>query len=641
MKLLPKRVPGGGRANRYALPIGILCLIAALLSSRGCRPERQGLPPGALPTPVSDRGFTTSDTCRSCHPGPYHTWHASFHRTMTQPAGPHAVLADFDDVTLENRGRVVHLSRRGDSFWAEIPDPLWFQDTRPDKPAVAPMIEVQIVMTTGSHHLQNYWFRRPSQGDVYRDSYDNGALVQLPWGWLIGDRVWVPTDDSFLQPPLETPEAPMLWNTACHLCHAVAAEPGFEEGAFATRAVELGIACEACHGPGEAHVRLNQSPLRRYARYLFGNDQSDPSIVNPARLDPQRSTEVCGRCHSFGRVVDMEKMKKSGVRFRPGDKLSASIAVLRYSEQPSDPHLLAQLDDEPRALVGRFWGDGTIRVAGREFNGLIESACYQDGAMTCLSCHSMHDYAERADQLKTDMQVDESCLGCHQRFRADPGRHTRHASGSEGSRCINCHMPHTTYGLLVAMRSHRIDSPDASISAQTGRPNACNLCHLDRTLAWTDRHLQQWYAQPAANLSDRQQEVAASVLWTLGGDAAQRAVVAWHMGWEPARRASGENWLGGHLAQLLCDPYAAVRHVAKSSLQTLPGFGEFEYNYVASMPELKSKRQQALALWQQALAGRPDRSGPHLLIDASGRIDVERASAIYHDRDDTALKIVE
>ena len=46
-------------------------------------------------------------------------------------------------------------------------------------------------------------------------------------------------------------------------------------------------------------------------------------------------------------------------------------------------------------------------------------------------------------------------------------------------------MTATTYGLVKAIRSHLIDSPTVESSLTTGRPNACNLCHLDRTLDWT------------------------------------------------------------------------------------------------------------------------------------------------------------
>ena len=37
-----------------------------------------------------------------------------------------------------------------------------------------------------------------------------------------------------------------------------------------------------------------------------------------------------------------------------------------------------------------------------------------------------------------------------------------------------------------SIRSHQVSSPSVAESLPpVGRPNACNLCHLDRTLAWT------------------------------------------------------------------------------------------------------------------------------------------------------------
>ncbi|GIT38390.1 MAG: hypothetical protein Ct9H300mP7_3110 [Verrucomicrobiota bacterium] len=35
----------------------------------------------------------------------------------------------------------------------------------------------------------------------------------------------------------------------------------------------------------------------------------------------------------------------------------------------------------------------------------------------------------------------------------------------------------------------------------------------------------------------------------LKGDAGQRAIAAWHMGWEPARKVSGGNWQGPWLSE--------------------------------------------------------------------------------------------
>ena len=59
--------------------------------------------------------------------------------------------------------------------------------------------------------------------------------------------------------------------------------------------------------------------------------------------------------------------------------------------------------------------------------------------------------------------------------------------------------------------------------------------------------------------SQRERDVAAGVLWAVRGDAGQRALVAWHMGWGPAQEASGTDWLPLYLALLLDDPYPAVR----------------------------------------------------------------------------------
>src|SRR5205807_4011056 len=66
--------------------------------------------------------------------------------------------------------------------------------------------------------------------------------------------------------------------------------------AYRSRVNELGIACEACHGPAADHVRLNQNPARRYAvRYA---EQGDDTIVNPAHLSVERVDAICAHCHA-------------------------------------------------------------------------------------------------------------------------------------------------------------------------------------------------------------------------------------------------------------------------------------------------------------------------------------------------------
>ena len=159
---------------------------------------------------------------------------------------------------------------------------------------------------------------------------------------------------------------------------------------------------------------------------------------------------------------------------------------------------------------------------------------------------------------------------------------------------MNCHMPHTAWGLLKASRTHRVTSPDVSTALGVGRPEACTLCHLDRTSDWSAAHLEDWYGTPRPRIEDPDHlALAAGAVWALRGDAAQRALAAWHMGWAPAREASGSDWMLPILGQLLLDPYSAVRYVAHRSIQSIPGYADFEFDYLASEED---RRRQVLLL---------------------------------------------
>lgn len=604
---------------------------------------------GALPGQTMGQGFTTSATCQSCHPDQYDSWHRSYHRTMTQVATPSSVLGRFDDVVLEDRGYIWRLERRGDEFWIEMPDPLWFNEPaevmlrlREDWPESPPRFQARVVMTTGSHHFQNYWIRRPDtmEGALAPDS---GALVQVPWVWLIQEGKWIPNQDSFLRPPSSDVQGVTPWNATCSQCHSVGTEPQLIEhlGRYETQTVELGIACEACHGPGAEHVRFYQSPAQRYLGYfsaLRNPNARDPTIVNPKKLNARRSVEVCAQCHSFGEWTDQREYGSTGIPFRPGDELGEHRSVFRYTQYLTASQGI--LSSDLSALEGNFWADGTIRVAGREYNGLLEDAHFESSELTCLTCHSMHDYQDPDAQLDPEVIGSRACLGCHTEFSDRSSEHTRHLPESSGSECMNCHMPHTTYGLFSAMRSHRIDSPSVRVSVESGRPNACNLCHLDKTLDWSNQYLNEWYGQPLEELGEDERSIAASVMWVLAGDAVQRTILAWHLGWEVAQDASGGVWMAAYLAQLLTDPYSATRQVAYRSIIQMTGFNGFRYNYLAPRLELEERATRATEIWLR-LGGGLNQAVPHLLIGDNQQINVDDWLRLLAGRDQRPLVIVE
>jgi predicted CXXCH cytochrome family protein len=626
-----------GRPDRRTLSLWSVLALVALGGFVGQRrrlaaaTERTAVLTSAAPQRGRDGGYVSSDACRACHPEQHATWHRSYHRTMTQLATPEAVVAPFDGVTLEAHGRTYHLSSEGGAYFVEMVDPWWerAQARRGVDPLAVehpPRLRARVVMTTGSHAMQTYWVA----GGWGREAHN------VPFVWNIATREWLPREDVFLRDPDSGPLR-QTWNDNCSQCHSTGPQPRLSREGVDTRVGELGIACEACHGPGAEHIEANRNLVRRYRLHLTG--EADPTIVNPARLPAPRAGEVCGQCHSKSLINDAKAWYTGeGLAFRPGDDLSVTRTPVLPRSAPDHPFVKQAAAADPEFFDLFFWKDGMIRVSGREWTGMVESACNSGGQLSCLSCHELHG-RDPDMQLKPDMRSAAACVGCHPSYvdEATATRHARHAAGSPGSNCLDCHMPYTSYGLLRGLRSHLIDAPTVQASLTTGRPNACNLCHLDRTLAWTAAELERgWGVAPPAELPESARNLAAGVLWLVAGDAGQRALAADAFGRSAARAAAGTAWMAPFLGVALDDPYSAVRYIAARSLRSLPGWENLVYDYVAPAPELARAARDALARFTGA-PGAPR----EVLIDATGALDHSRLRALQQTRDDRKVDLRE
>jgi hypothetical protein len=160
-------------------------------------------------------------------------------------------------------------------------------------------------------------------------------------------------------------------------------------------------------------------------------------------------------------------------------------------------------------------------------------------------------------------------------------------------------MPFTTYGVLKAIRSHQVSSPRIADELATGRPNACNLCHLDKPIRWAADRLAEWYRQPIPNLPENSTDIAHALRLALSGDAGQRVLIAWHLSWPSALQISGTNWIAPVLGQLLDDPYAAVRCVAARSLQAISGPAPPGYDFVEDPRSRPPVREAVWRSWQR------------------------------------------
>ena len=583
----------------------------------------------SLPQVGGPADYVGSKTCRSCHEDQFASWHRSYHRTMTQIASADVVQADFHNVVLTNEGVRFILSQKTNELWVrmERAAPVAPGESSPER------VDVRAGLVTGSHHMHVFWV----------PSGEGNTQIGFPFTWLIPERRWVPRNSTFVRPP-EVAHRAEVWNIICSRCHATAVEPRVDRATHTvdTRVGELGIACEACHGPGQRHVNARlaerDTSLRPDARSLRNE------IVHPKKIDPVRASQICGFCHSMKWWDRSEEWRVRGFRYRPGDDLEATTPIIRPSRAREIPGLAAYLDSNPDLLRDFFWPDGMVRVSGRDYNGLLESPCYRGGQFSCLSCHSLHE-SDPDGQLARNRTDHRACTQCHDRFGEESAvtAHTHHTANSSGSQCYNCHMPHTTYGVLKAIRSHQVSSPKVADELATGRPNACNLCHLDKPLAWTANQLALWYRQPLPDLSKDQTEVADAVRLALAGDAGQRVLIAWHLGWDPALQVSGKRWLPPVLGQLLDDPYAAVRCVAERSLKRLaPHLVPGGYDYAASPDSRPPIHTQLFEQWRREL---PAGSDPNLPVRSMVHADAAATQngfrLLIDQRDDKPVRLRE
>ena len=625
-----------------ALPLGRILLVVLLMGA-GLALWKQTRPPQPTPIPVSEArfsepaiqnlhqgtlpikggppGYVGSDACKSCHSQQHESWHRSYHRTMTQALSRDSVRADFDNVILESNGERFYLTQTNDTYWVSIGD-VPGEDSQP-----SPTVNLQLAMLTGSHHMQVFWLP-----GVY-----GNMQIGFPFTWLIKDRRWVPRPDTFIRDP-QTEPVVEVWNQVCIRCHTTGGipKPNAQEGLFESEVVDLGISCEACHGPGAEHVRLREAEPKATTPLP---SEKDP-IVQPAHLTAERSSQVCGACHGMKWFDKSEQWEAHGFRYRPGDDLNETTPIIQASKTDEQPWLHSVLERNPGLLESFFWSDGMIRVSGREYNGLLESACHTQGELSCLSCHSIHR-SDPDDQLARNRSGNQACTQCHESLSEDISGHTHHSSGSSGSLCYNCHMPHTTYGILKAIRSHEIDSPSVESEIRSGRPNACNLCHVNQTLAWTGEHLHRWYGHPVPELSETDQEVPAIAKHLLQGDAGQRALAAWTLGWDSARTAAGDDWLAPLLARSLNDPYSAVRYIAAKSLQKLPGFNDFDYDFIASPAQRSAAVSRATEQWRAQRPAEFSVNPDIRFFDATGSARESHLDQLWADQDQTPVRLRE
>ena len=296
-----------------------------------------------------------------------------------------------------------------------------------------------VALTYGSRWKQRYFKKVGDDYFVFPAQWD---VTHKKWRpYFVKDDWWAP-----LHPPdnFQRPTGPL-----CDGCHSVNYD--IEKKTV----TEWNVGCERCHGPGSEH-----------AKHPPGH------IVNAARLGAVAASDVCIQCHSQGRPV---KNPIAG----------------KYYDWPMGYDVTRKLSDvwsleEHRLGETTFthFADGTAHKNRMQGNDFVTSLMYTHG-VTCFTCHDAHGTAYEGSLRKPGSDV---CLDCHGPSSPNGPRaatlaeHTHHAPGSAGSACVACHMPAIAQTIGdVNVRSHTFRFVAPAESDRLKIPNACNVCHADRS----------------------------------------------------------------------------------------------------------------------------------------------------------------
>jgi len=618
------------------------------LSSAAVAPQSQPTTPsdaGAAGGPSGD--YVGSAACKRCHEVEHGQWQRSLHIQMTKPIAEAKVLGDFTEGTrLSESGRSYEFSRPNGAPVMRIA----FGDRAPET--------FTVDYTLGAKRYQGYLSKLP-----------DGRIYVLPAFWQVETRRWI--DWKEITPvPDGAHDLRQIWNANCFNCHATNLAQGYDIQAkqYRTTWSEMGIGCEACHGPGREHVAIaegwDKNPASKPADIA---SSTDPALTDRLKTlstrtaPPRRTFDTCAYCHGNKTNVF--------VGFKAGD---------RY-EDYALPFLLS--DEIPaNDQQGEFWPDGRPNRFNRP-QALMQSGCFMAGAITCTNCHVAHG-SRYEHSLKVNIYEgrygDTLCTQCHQEAKrvpgglrvsgeqregagtrsgvqgaeADPTRsftsaqglkaHTFHEPESAGSRCIGCHMSDVNWRMLVRRRDHTFRAPNPEMTARYGIPNACTTCHDDKSPEWATRQMDAWWGdgarrQKAVTMADVMYRAGSgdvTVLPELGRlsiDRTQGSLIRASAADYIARMLMG-NYVEGHGLGQSQTAYASGKGQAVARREVPPSAVSPEIvNMLIAAAADPEAIVRAAAIRALAAAGQAERVTPPLtarLIDSARVVRVRAAEAL-------------
>ena len=380
-------------------------------------------------------GYVGPESCPDCHQTQYDLWYRSGHgfaERLIQPAADRAAFNPARSFKHASQTSRAHIQNG----------------------------QYQIVTLGFRTNVESYQVERVIGYEPLRQ-----FLTPAPGGrWQVHEAAYDPKSNQWFNVYGTEDRQPgeyghwtgrgMNWNSRCASCHNTRLRKNYDETAdsYHTTMAEMGVGCEACHGPLRAHVEW------RKAHPNSKGPESAPPVVKRSQ-----TMDVCGACHSRRDELTGD--------FKPGDSFF-------------DHFSLEILDG-----AGRWYPDGQVRDEDYEFASFLSSRMVQSG-VHCRDCH------------RTDSGTGNAlCMRCHQGKHPgfakapviDPAEHGHHKLNDKGGECIACHMPVTVYMQRHRRHDHGFTIPDPLLTKELAIPNACNRCHADESVDWAVAYTERWY----------------------------------------------------------------------------------------------------------------------------------------------------
>jgi Tfp pilus assembly protein PilF len=386
----------------------------------------------SVPAPAA---YTGSASCRECHEKFYQLWAPSHHGLAMQP-------------------------------WSIARTNLTPQHTplRIGTNAYQVVISEGVVVEGGATDTKRYAIEQTLGGKnvlYFLTPYKRGRLQVLPIAYDIRRKEWYDTAASAVRhsgmmgdEALHWTESPYTFNTACYNCHVSQLTNNYtlNTDSYQTTWREPGINCETCHGPASEHVRTARALPK-------GQPMKDLKLISMRTFSPQQVNSACGTCHA--------KMYPITSSFTPGERYfdHFGLSAMEHTDWYPD---------------GRDLGENFTYTSWQM------SPCVKAGKLDCVACHtSSGRYRFKGDR------ANDACLPCHDEKVKSVNVHSHHAAGTDGAKCISCHMPMTEFARMLRS-DHSMRPPMPAATIAFGSPNACNICHTNQTASWADAEVRRW-----------------------------------------------------------------------------------------------------------------------------------------------------